>query len=214
MFLKLTSILHNNFYFQDVIQDAINQADNLFNKAVENNLILNLNNLLRALDTYNWAIQLNKIEKENNQNEIIDEFKYDYCVYKINKILYFYLGEQNEEIRNLLEQLQQSLELRIKEELDNTMRDIDTDIKNTAKEFIKLILRTYPYPGYNNEYNVNEIFDNKSNSEIKTFIIDLKAEYNNANLGTNNIIDTNEGENRSIATYILGHLNNIYDHYR
>ena len=41
--------------------------------AVEDNLILNLNNLFRSLDTYNWAIQLNKIEKENNQDEIIDE---------------------------------------------------------------------------------------------------------------------------------------------
>ena len=80
-----------NFY----IQDAINQAEDLFNKAVKNDLLLDLNNLLRALDTYNWAIQLNKIEKENNQDEIIDEIKYDYCVCKINEILIYNLGEKN-----------------------------------------------------------------------------------------------------------------------
>jgi len=94
------------------------------------------------------------------------------------------------------------------------MKDIDKDIKNTAKDFIKLILRLYPYPGYKDDINVSDIYNKASNAEIRNFIRNLKAEYNNANLGTNNIIHSNERGHNSIVTLILSHLNNIYAHYK
>jgi len=231
------SYLHN-FY----IQDAINQADDLFNKAVKNNnLLINLNNLLAALDTYNWAIQLNKIEKENNQDEIIDEFKYDYCVCKINEILIHNLGEQNEEMKKLLEKLQIKLNLKkecnekekkqiedikknninltnneikinnpnIFEEIKNIMNDIEKDIKKTAKECIKIILRDSPYPNYNNDFNVDDIFKNKNNQEIHQFILNLKARYYPSKYGSMYSTDYRQKENYKIASLICGHLNNI-----
>ena len=63
------------------------------------------------------------------------------------------------------------------------MKNINNDIKKTAKEFIKLILRDFPYPGYNNEFNdskIKEIF-NKGNNEIKKFIRKIKIKYNPEN---------------------------------
>ena len=196
-----------------------------------------------SLDTYNSAIQLNKIEKENNQEIIIDKYKYDYCVYKINEILIHNLGEKNEEMKKLLEQLQKNLKLKkdcnekekkqidsmkiknknlnneeiktikiknpnIFKELENTMKNIDKDIKKTAKEFIKLILRDSPYPGYNNDINVDDIF-NKSNDEIKKFILKLKIKYNPDKYEADNINQNKQKENHKISTLICSHLNNI-----
>ena len=191
------SNLHN-FY----IQNTIDKADNLFKAAVKDNLILDLNKLLLALDTFNLAIQLNKIENEDNKVEIIDKNKYQFCICRINVILLHILGEKYEKLTKILEELQNKLE--------NIMDNIDTNIKRTAKECIKLILLDYPYPDYNNEYNVDDIFNN-DNTKIRNFIRTLKTKYHpdrfNINFNDNEI----QEEHRNTARNICGHLNNIYD---
>ena len=101
------SYLHN-FY----IQNTIDEGDKLFKSAVKNNKIYDLNKLRQSLDSYNYAIQLNKIEKKDGTVEIIDKYKYDLCVYKINEILIHNLGSKNEEMKKLLEKLQNNLYLR------------------------------------------------------------------------------------------------------
>ena len=191
------SNLHN-FY----IQNTIDKANNLFKAAVKDNLILDLNKLLLALDTFNLAIQLNKIENEDNRVEIIDKNKYQFCICRINVILLHILGEKYEKLTIILEELQNKLE--------NIMDNIDTNIKRTAKECIKLILLDYPYPDYNNEYNVDDIFNN-DNTKIRNFIRTLKTKYHpdrfNINFNDNEI----QEEHRNTARNICGHLNNIYD---
>ena len=104
----------------------------------------------------------------------------------------------------LLEKLQKSLELRIKEELNNNMMDIDKDSKNTAKDFIKLILRIYPYLGFKDDINVSYIFNNASNAEIKSFIRNLKVKYNQDRFDANNILDSHQGGHNNIVI-ILQH---------
>ena len=204
------SNLHN-FY----IQNTIDEADNLFKKAVVNNKLLDLNILKQSLDTYNLAIQLNKIEKKNNQDEIIDKYKYDYCLYKKNEILIYNLGEKNEKIKKLLEELQEKLKIKMIKnknpnlinDLEKTMNNINNDIKNTAKAAIKLILRDSPYPDYNGEYEdskIDEIF-NKGDAEIKRFIRKLKTKY------LPDRFDRNMGEQHLLAQRITAHLNDIFD---
>ena len=227
------SYLHN-FY----IQNTIDEGDNFFKSAVKNNKILDLNKLRQSLDLYNYAIQLNKIEKKDGNDEIIDKYKYDLCVYKINEILIHNLGEKNEKMKKLLEQLQKNLKLRnevfekekkqiedlkkanknlknekiiknnnpnLFKDLDNAMKNINNDIKKTAKEFIKLILREAPYPGYNNEYDdkyIDELFK-QENAKIKQFIKKLKIKY---------LPDKfrNIEEQLEIARQITAHLNDIF----
>ena len=229
------SYLHN-FY----IQNTIDEGDKLFQSAVKNNKILDLNKLRQSLDLYNYAIQLNKIEKKDGNDEIIDNYKYDLCVYKINEILIHNLGTKNEKMKKLLEQLQKNLKLRnevfekekkqiedikkkdkkLKDEksnlikndnpnlfkdLDNAMKNINNDIKKTAKEFIKLILREAPYPGYNNEFD-DKYIDNlfkQENSKIKKFIKKLKIKYLPDKF--NKI-----KEQLEIARQITAHLNDIF----
>ena len=94
-------------------------------------------------------------------------------------------------------------------ELENTMKNIDKDIKKTAKEFIKLILRDSPYPGYNNDINVDDIFNNQSNEEIKKFILKLKKKYNPDKYGPDKYNQNKPNENTKISTLICSHLNNI-----
>ena len=59
------------------------------------------------------------------------------------------------------------------------MKNINNNIKKTAKEFIKLILREAPYLGYNNEFDDKYIDDlfKQENSKIKKFIRKLKIKY-------------------------------------
>ena len=192
------SYLHD-FY----IQNTIDQADNLFKEAVKNNKVLDLNKLLSALDTYNLAIQLNKIEKENNKVGIIDKNKYHRCICKINVILIHNLREKYEKLEKLLEDLQTKL--------DNIMVEIDSDFKKTAKDCINLILTDFPYPGYNGEFNVDEIFKNSSNTEISNFIKTLKIKYHPNKFRATNNNDKIQQEHFNIATLICSHLNNIYD---
>jgi predicted transcriptional regulator len=148
------------------------------------------------------AIQLNKIENEDNRVEILDKNKYQFCICRINVILLHILGEKYEKLTKILEELQNKLE--------NIMDNIDTNIKRTAKECIKLILLDYPYPDYNNEYNVDDIFNN-DNTKIRNFIRTLKTKYHpdrfNINFNDNEI----QEEHRNTARNICGHLNNIYD---
>ena len=90
-------------------------------------------------------------------------------------------------------------------EYDNVMKNINRDLKKTAKDFIKLILKDSPYNGYNNEYNdekIDEIF-NKGNEEIKKFIKRLKIKY------SPNKIDKNLKDQYLAAQTISSHLNNI-----
>ena len=90
-------------------------------------------------------------------------------------------------------------------EYDNVMKNINRDLKKTAKDFIKLILKDSPYNGYNNEYNdekIDEIF-NKGNEEIKRFIKRLKIKY------SPDKIDKNLKDQHLAAQTISGHLNNI-----
>ena len=90
-------------------------------------------------------------------------------------------------------------------ELDNAMKNINSNIKKTAKEFIKLILREAPYPGYNNEYDdkfIDDLFK-QENSKIKKFIKKLKIKYLPDKY--NNI-----KEQLEIARQITAHLNDIF----
>ena len=90
-------------------------------------------------------------------------------------------------------------------EFDEAMKNINKDLKKTAKEFIKLILRDSPYQGYNNEYDdskLDEIF-NKGNAEIKRFIKRLKIKY------SPDKIDKNFKDQYLAAQTISSHLNNI-----
>ena len=173
-------------------------------------------------------------------NEIIDKYKYDYCIYQVNEILIHNLGTKNEKMKKLLEQLQKNLKLRnevfekekkqiedlkkkdenlkneksnlikndnpnLFKDLDNAMKNINNDIKKTAKEFIKLILREAPYPGYNNEFD-DKYIDNlfkQENSKIKQFIKKLKIKYLPDKY--NNI-----KEQLEIARQITAHLNDIF----
>ncbi len=196
------SNLHN-FY----IQNTIDKADNLFKEAVKKNLIRNLNTLLLALDTFNLAIQLNKIENEDNRVEIIDKNKYQFCICRINVILLHILGEKYEKLTRILNELQNKLE--------NIMDNIEektniTKIKKTAKECIKLILLDYPYPNYNNEYNVDDIFNN-DNIKIRNFIRTLRTKYHPDRFNTTFNDNEIQEEHRNTARNICSHLNNIYD---
>ncbi len=230
----------NSYLEKFYIQKSIDEADKLFQEAVIDNKLYDVNKLKQSIDSYNYAIQLNKIEKENEDDEIIDKYKYDYCVFRINEILIHNLGEKNEKMRKLLEQLQKNLKLKndfnekekiqiekIKKdnenlrnknvknikiinpnyfkEFDEAMKNINKDLKKTAKEFIKLILRDSPYQGYNNEYDdskLDEIF-NKGNAEIKRFIKRLKIKY------SPDKIDKNFKDQYLAAQTISSHLNNI-----
>jgi hypothetical protein len=230
----------NSYLEKFYIQKSIDEADKLFQEAVIDNKLYDVNKLKQSIDSYNYAIQLNKIEKENEDDEIIDKYKYDYCVFRINEILIHNLGEKNEKMRKLLEQLQKNLKLKndfnekekkqiekIKKdneslrdekdknikiinpnyfkEFDDAMKNINKDLKKTAKEFIKLILRDSPYKGYNNEYDdakLDEIF-NKENAEIKRFINRLKIKY------SPDKVDKNFKEQYLAAQTISAHLNNI-----
>jgi len=90
-------------------------------------------------------------------------------------------------------------------EYDDAMKNINKDLKKTAKEFIKLILRDSPYKGYNNEYNdekLDEMF-NKGNAEIKKFIKKLKIKYSPVK------IDKKFKDQYLAAQAISSHLNNI-----
>ena len=89
------------------------------------------------------------------------------------------------------------------------MNDIEKDIKKTAKECIKIILRDSPYPNYNNDFNVDDIFKNKNNQEIHQFILNLKARYYPSKYGSMYSTDYRQKENYKIASLICGHLNNI-----
>ena len=92
-------------------------------------------------------------------------------------------------------------------DIDDKMNNINKNIIKTAKEFIKLILRDSPYPGYNNEYNdqkLDEIF-NKGNAEIKKLIKRLKIKYLPDKYGKN------IKEQHLIAQKITAHLNDIFD---
>ena len=224
------------------IQNRIDEADKLFKDALKYNILYDKTKLLQSLDAYNYAIQLNRIENKNGENKIIDKYKYDLCVYKINEILIHYLGEKNDKMKNLLEQLQKNLKIKneyneqerkkieeykkdnknlknedtkyirinnpnLFKDIDNAMNNINKDIINTAKEFIKLILRDSPYPGYKNEYNdkkLDEIF-NKGNAEIKRFINKLKIKYFPDKYGKN------IKEQHQVAQKITAHLNDIFD---
>ena len=66
-------------------------------------------------------------------------------------------------------------------EMDNVLENIN-DIKETAKKFIKLILRKAPYKRYNNEFDDKYIDDlfKQENSKIKRFFKRLKCKYNPA----------------------------------
>ena len=204
------SYLHN-FY----IQNAIDEAENLFKGAIKNNQVLDLYKLRQSLDTYNYAIQLNKIEKKDGNDEIIDKYKYDLCLYKKCEILIHHLGEKNEEMKKLLIKLQKNLEIKMIKnknpnlinDLEKTMININNDIIKTAKEFIKLILRDSPYPGYNGEYNdakIEEIF-NSGNAEIKKFIRKLKTKY------LPDKFSKDIKEQHKLAQKITAHLNDIMD---
>jgi L1 cell adhesion molecule like protein len=230
----------NSYLEKFYIQNVIDEADNFYKSAVRDGILFDLNILKQSLDSYNYAIQLNKIGKENEPDEIIDKYKYDYCLYKINGILIHNLGEKNEKMKKFLEKLQKDLEkknecnekekkqiekmkkenknlhnettkmIKIKnpnyfKEYDNVMKNINRDLKKTAKDFIKLILKDSPYNGYNNEYNdekIDEIF-NKGNEEIKKFIKRLKIKY------SPNKIDKNLKDQYLAAQTISSHLNNI-----
>ena len=230
----------NSFFNKNYIQKTINEADKLFKDAIKNNKIYDLNKLKQSLDSFNYAIQLNKIGKKDEEDEIIDKYKYDYCVYRINEILIHHLGEKNQNMKILLEQLQKNLKLKndynekekkqvekLKKEnktlvnektqkiilnnpnyfkdFDNAMKNINKDLKKTAKEFIKLILKDSPYNGYNNEYNdkvLDDIF-NKGNAEIKKFIKKLKTKY------SPDKIDKKLKDQHLAARTISSHLNNI-----
>jgi L1 cell adhesion molecule like protein len=221
------------------IQRVIDEAEGFFKKAINNNLLRNVEDLKRALDSYNFAIQLNKIEKENEDDIIIEKYKYDYCVYKINQILIHYLGEKNEEMKKLLEKLDKVLHEKndynnkekqiinnfkidnpneneestkkiiiqnpkLFEEIMKVMNKVNENVKKTAIDFVKLILRDSPYPGYNkNEFNIDEIFK-KGNDEIKKFIRKLKTKYNP------NKFNKAQKEQYEVAQKICAHLNNIY----
>jgi L1 cell adhesion molecule like protein len=204
------------------IQKAIDEGDQFFKKAVNNNFLRNVEDLKRALDSYNFAIQLNKIEKENGDDIIIEKNKYDECLYKINKILIYNLGEKNEEIKKLFEELDKALQKKnecnkmiiknpnLLNDLNNIMNNVTENLKKTAIEFIKLILRDSPYPGYNkNDINVDEIFK-KGNNEIKKFIRTLKTKYNPVKFQAKNANDKKQKEQYEVAQKICGHLNNIY----
>ena len=229
----------NSYLEKFYIQNVIDEADNFYKSAVRDGILFDLNILKQSLDSYNYAIQLNKIEKENEPDEIIDKYKYDYCLYKINGILILLLYEKNEKMK-FLEKLQKDLEkknecnekekkqiekmkkenknlhnettkmIKIKnpnffKEYENAMKNINKDLKKTAKDFIKLILKDSPYNGYNNEYNdekIDEIF-NKGNEEIKKFIKRLKIKY------SPDKIDKNLKDQHLAAQTISGHLNNI-----
>ncbi len=187
----------NSYLKKYYIQKAIDEADKLFKKAIINGKIFDLSLLNQSLDSYNHAIQLIKIEKENKENEIIDNEKYDYCINRINEILINIFGKE-EDLSKKLKELQKNLELKI-------------DVKKTSKEIIKLILKNYPYNGYNNEYNdkfLDEIFD-KEKIEIKKFIKKkLLTKYHPDK------VNKEEYDKYLIAQKISSHLNNILDSIR
>ena len=84
------------------------------------------------------------------------------------------------------------------------MNKVNENVKKTAIDFVKLILRDSPYPGYNkNEFNIDEIFK-KGNDEIKKFIRKLKTKYNP------NKFNKAQKEQYEVAQKICAHLNNIY----
>ena len=90
------------------------------------------------------------------------------------------------------------------------MDNVNKNVKKTAIEFIKLILKDSPYPGYNeNEFNLDEIF-NKGNNEIKKFIRKLKTKYNPNKFQANDLNDEKQKKQYKVAQEICAHLNNIY----
>ena len=174
----------NSYLEKFYIQNTIDEADKLFKSAIKNNKIFDLFKLKQSLDYYNYAIQLNKIEKENEVDEIIDKYKYGYCVNRKNEILINFLDKKNENMKL--------------KKFDDIMKNINKNPKKTAKEFIKLVLREYPFRGCKNEYNdskIDEIF-NKGKAEIKKFIKYLKYKYSpdkidkNLNEQFNNILES------------------------
>ena len=93
------------------------------------------------------------------------------------------LEENKERLKKLLEQKKKTKIENLLKNMDDIMNNINNDFIKTTKEFIKLILRDFPYPGYNNEFNdskIKEIF-NKGNNEIKKFIRKIKIKYNPEN---------------------------------
>jgi len=129
-----------NFYLDNYyIQKKIDEAGKLYKEAVKDNKLFDLNKLKQSLDAYNSAIQLNRIENENGEDKILDKYKYDFCVYKINEILIHNLGEKNVKMKELLEKLQKNLKLKNKfsEQEKKKIEDIRKNNKNLKDENTK-----------------------------------------------------------------------------
>ena len=115
------------------------------------------------------------------------------------------LQKANKNLKNEKSNLIKNNNPNLFKDLDNAMKNINNDIKKTAKEFIKLILREAPYPGYKNEYDdkyIDELFK-QENAKIKKFIKKLKIKYFPDRF--NKI-----KEQLEIARQITAHLNDIF----
>ena len=147
------------------IQNSIEKSDKLYDNFVQNKL--NKNNLMQLLDSYNNSINLNKNEKD----EIIDKYKFDYCVYRINDIISYYLKDKNKDIKDVIEKLQ--IYLKGKNDYNNKERKKIEELNNNQKivDFneIKIIKNKYK-----NSFKDNEKLNKKLNdNNIKNLIIDL-----------------------------------------
>ena len=124
------------------------------------------NNLMQLLDSYNLSINLNKNEKD----EIIDKYKFDYCVYRINEIISYYLNNKNKEMKNIIEKLQ--IYLKSKNDANNKERKKIEDLNNNQKIInfneIKIIKNKYK-----NLFKDNEKSNKKLDDNIKNLIIEL-----------------------------------------
>ena len=96
---------------------------------------------MQLLDSYNFSINLNKNEKD----EIIDKYKFDYCVYRNNEIIIYYLNNKYKEMKNIIEKLQ--FYLKSKNDANNKERKKIEDLNNNQKIInfneIKIIKNKY-----------------------------------------------------------------------
>ena len=146
------------------IQISIEKSDKLYENFIQKKIIKN--NLMQLLDSYNLSINLNKNEKD----EIIDKYKFDYCVYRINEIISYYLNNKNKEMKNIIEKLQ--IYLKSKNDANNKERKKIEDLNNNQKIInfneIKIIKNKYK-----NLFKDNEKSNKKLDDNIKNLIIEL-----------------------------------------
>ena len=150
--------------FNNILQNSIEDAQKFYENSVQNKTISNKNCLLQIIKLFNFAIELNK-----KNDEIVDKYKFDYCVYRLNEIVKFYLKDKND-IKKIVEKLE--FYLKSKNDYNNKERkkieSLNVNKKNFSFDEIKSI-KNQNKNLFKDYENIIKTIDEK----IKNLMIDL-----------------------------------------